>query len=342
MLDYEKRSRHRGVYFALNRCLAKAYLSNLWDGDQDPPVYVRKAESLVKGLQSEAKITDDTLEWAGKTLRKWELSLDLVRVFWRAGHLSKARRQFEQLAEINLIIEKGKATLPDLELSYDDQGEVRNLAIQVKREEGFLNLAAGQMNQRDKNMAMAKKSWEAARIAFLDARIAVKQWRGHDTRMFVDVNLFLAETQTKLRNKDYLDEAISSFEEELKRISEEIGSRCRRACDIECKLNAAKLGRGNRSDVDEVELSSEDLLRHNEATLGSNHDRTIECAAQLREVYVRKGEMENVKALSTKYEKLAPLETPIGGPEVRPMTEGMFVLAPLAVFLSAAVMEYII
>jgi tetratricopeptide (TPR) repeat protein len=293
--DDIRKQRCRGAYFALNQRLVKAYLSGPRE-DKSRSDFTN-AENLVQTLQREATTADDTFPCAGKTLRKWDLSLDMVRVLWESGKLDKAWQQFEEIKKINIVIDKRDAILPDFQIPSNPQDskyeekirqELQRLATMVKCEQGLLNLATGQEHYRKKDMREARRSWEAAREAFLDAKVAVEQWFSHDSRQLANIELHLAEAYMKVGRKEDLCAVVSTFERELEQVSERVGNRCRRACDIEYKLNAARLERGSHDDVEQVELSSRQLFEHNQITLGSDHDRTIECAAQLREAYVRR------------------------------------------------------
>jgi hypothetical protein len=173
----KKRRRQRSTYFQLNNLLMKTYLFR--PKDEMSLHYLEQAERLVRKMQEEVARGDDTVVWAGRPLRAWDLALDLVRVHWKSDEFAKARTGITEIRAVEVKFQGREAVLPQARGTWADPKDklgLRMLAIRVKREESLLNFAHGNKLSYNNKHSKARSRWEAAHDACLEAQSAVQQW----------------------------------------------------------------------------------------------------------------------------------------------------------------------
>jgi len=250
-----------------------------------------------------------------KLVRGWELTLDLIRVYCYSETWEEAKKLFNDTSEINITIELvGGVEVPvmqpieeiksglvdDTTKSVVDLKTIRErslwmLGIRRKREEGRYYLLRGQ--DAKMNGAPARDiqgSWESAHEALHIAKVAVRYWFGED-EMLHEVLMHIAEVDTQLGTKKGLEKAGPIFAKAWDRVKQRHGSDCKRAWDVECRINAVRLK--TKSDLNTATRSLEDLLDRYEKRFTKQARATVNCAYQLREAYIachRYGEVDKL------------------------------------------------
>jgi hypothetical protein len=308
----DEKSKQARVSFHLVRQLIKVYLAH--PQDDDSIEYWLKAEALMKKLQQDAPQMEKLdLEWAKFTSPTLEIQLDKVRVLWKSGSLQDARRELS-----DIINSTGVLTIQEGQLLEPLQGEgrlaslgtpnnrveeekirkyIRDIQLRVTRESGLLYTIEGDLYDQS-NTKLAHKSWQKAREALLLARHAVRKWFSDDTALYAELSVEIAVVNTKIGTSNLVDEAIRTLGAACRRVKDRYGS-CRRAWDLEQKLNDARL-KSEHLVADGTE-SSRELLELYEQRLGKEKMATKKCALQLANGLMLMGKLEERVALGERY-----------------------------------------
>jgi hypothetical protein len=310
MIEEKKRRRDRSIYFQLNGLLTKTYLFR--PKDELSLEYLEQAEKLVRKLQEEVASGDDTVVWAGRTLRAWNLAVDLVRVHWKSGEFVKAWTGFTDIRKVGVKFEGREAVLPQARgVSYDskDKQELRKLAFRVKREESLLNLAHGDKLDYNNKQSKARGCWEAAHDACLEARSTVQQWFPTDKTLLSETDEDIVKIWLKLGGKDHLNKAENILKRVMHPADGEAGmgvdgkaialDPSRQSLGIVSKrkelerrylLNAIRLKRGESADPDDRIVNSlTRLVVDTRENLGNSDELTDTCDRLLVDAYKATG-----------------------------------------------------
>ncbi|CAI9637379.1 unnamed protein product [Alternaria burnsii] len=312
-VEDKTRRRRRSVYFQLSKLLAKAYLLRAKDERSLELQYFEKAEMLIKGLQSQVDKGDDTVVWAGRRLRAWDLELEMVRVFWESEQFDKAWTRFRNVSKIGVKVEDGQPVLPQprgASCDWKDEQELRKLAIRVKREEYLLNLAHGKKHNFNGKKGKATSCWDAAYDACADLEIAVERWFPEDDTWNFEIEEDKANILVKLGSEKNLDDAEAILKKVLESCSLE-GEHAdeQRAWKAKYGLDHIRFQRKNPGDLGKASKSLEELVWDTGAALGINHAFTVRCVELLKEVYIATGnepyalELEKEYGRSPRFEK---------------------------------------
>ncbi|KAF2789212.1 hypothetical protein K505DRAFT_284791 [Melanomma pulvis-pyrius CBS 109.77] len=322
-LPEAKAQRRQRIHFWLGRQLVKAYISR--PPDDMSWSYWEKAEKLVIRLLKEAKESANNSSgymWAGNPVLAWEISLDLVRVYWESKRLHEAEQQLGLMDQIKVQLEDGKVKFPaikdivpaledpaaqNVEAMAERSNTLKKLAIQVKQEEGLLHLATGRKHASQKAPGLARDCWKAARDALSTAELALRQSLPEEKEMQSFVAVHIAVANTKIGTREALRKAEQTLTDELKKVQRDYGPDCQRAWEMERKLNAVRL-QGDKSQISVAMNSSMMLLGFYEETFGENSGPAIKCASQLREAYVKLGRLQDAHDLAKKVLGMPPSE----------------------------------
>ncbi|KAJ4303458.1 hypothetical protein N0V90_002353 [Kalmusia sp. IMI 367209] len=263
------------------------------------------ARDIVKGQIRKAELWRDTPESRFRILtRRWELSLDLARVYYYLKEWDSAEEELRSMDRINITIEQGRnrvevPVLIDIEeinsgITGTDNRSVRlrdkrretlrKLAIRKKWEEGLLHLEKGQYEKAVGKKSEAVSSWVTAKKALRIAEVAQKRWSS-DREKHDEILVSIADAETWLGSKEGLKSAHRTFERVLTETEKTYGSDCKRAWDMRCRVNAVRL-RTNR-DLDIAIPSLESLLVKYKTRFGPQAAATVRCAYQLEEAHVK-------------------------------------------------------
>jgi hypothetical protein len=325
LVDHDSREEKRKrfvIRYKLDQQIMKTYLSRPSEkSSYSINPYWKAAETIVTNQIEEAKSWKDTADHNFENqMRKWDLSLDLVRVRYYLKQWAEAEKELDSLDEINITISHGEAILDDhvdlrsgikgtqsdqIQIEEKRRAEFRHIAVRKAWVEGLFHLEKGQHAEVRGDKTGAKKSWEAAKKALDVAEIALGSWEPKsETRAKVLVNI--ADVNTKLGTKKGLEQALKTFEDTLKEIEIKYGSNCMRAWDMQCRINAVRLKTGR--DLDKAVSSLESLLGHYEEKFGGQAAPTVRCTHQLMEAYAKTNRWRDVEMLSTRTQVRPRLE----------------------------------
>jgi hypothetical protein len=341
------------IRFSLVNQLVQAYLSH-----SEETMHCNEAEQLLEQELKHVKHASRHvyLEPVGsKPLLEWKLTLDSVRVLRESQKFELAKEKLDTLDRISIHLENNVPTLhPDeheqgqlwealfRSLRLKSEGvlettkareerrtRLRRLGVQTQKDISYYHLAIGRDHELRHDLKSAKQSWAAAKNALLIARAACKKWfRANDE--FKQVELAIAEVDTKIGTVDGLRKARKVFEETLAETQSLFGSDCRRAWELECSINAVRLKEGQVSEIKETVRFLEQLLEKYESRFGQHCATTVRCARQLREGYVKQGRWEEAERLTENH------DLPALGPQGRGSWKGSLgILSGFLVFLSA-------
>lgn len=270
----------------------------------------RIATKLMKDVDS-WKQTDYAFE---NKMKKWELSLDLVRVRYYLKQWDEAKEQLDLIDEINITISDETTTvIPEpiladpaelglgingtlsfqIEAEDERRARFRHIAVRKAWIEGLFYYERGQHADARGKRSEAKQFWESAKEALSRANLARISWEPKSETL-AEISVHLADANTKLGTG--LEKALSTFKDALEDVKKKYGSRCMRAWDLECRINAVKLK--TRRDLDKVVSSLENLLGHYEASFGEQAAPTVRCANQLMEAYAKTNRWRDAEKLS--------------------------------------------
>jgi hypothetical protein len=316
--DDTKARRKDIIWFRLGQQLVKTYLSR--PKGQSPQPNLVKAEKLALALYTDAGAKaagTNSLKWAGSKVLKWECLLDLVRVYWESDQIEKASKELQTMRMIKVCVDKGKATLPEhaelpdilarTDLNEGELARIQNLSLKVRYEEGLLFLAEGEKFTKQKELERARQSWSAARKAFEDVLIAIKEWFGDDHPWLNDVRVSLADAIIKGASPQNLHQAERALDAAHQNILVEFGRNSRKVWSIERKLNAARLSLGDAGHAAQVEISSRRLLQAFEQSDLRDREAVEHCAEHLRDALIRLGRRAEAQNLSERFSNLPQL-----------------------------------
>jgi len=251
-----------------------------------------------------------------KLVRGWELALDLIRVYCYSEKWEEAKKLFNDTRKIDLTTESaGGAEIPLMQTIEEIKSGLANnttksvvdlktererslgmLAIRRKREEGRYYLLRGQNAKMNGAPARdIQSSWKSAHEALHIAKVAVMYWFG-EHEMLYEVLMHIAEVDTQLGTRKGLKKAGPIFESAWERVKQRHGGDCKRAWDVECRINAVRLK--TKSDLNTATRSLEDLVDRYEERFTKQARATVSCAYQLREAYVVCHRYDEVDKLS--------------------------------------------
>jgi len=315
-IDEKKLRRRRSVYFQLGKLLAKAYRLRAKDEKSRELHYFKEAEKLIDCLQRKIASGDDTVVWAGREIRAWELELEMIRVFGESKQFDKAWTRFKSVSNIGVKVKNHEAVLPQpigASHSSKDEQELRRLAIRAKREECLLNFAHGQKHDFNDKKRMARRSWKAAHDACICSKIAVQQWFSTDDTLNFEIEEDEAKILVRLGSKENLDTAEMIFERVLRSCSEGGEYACEhKAWDIQSRLAEIRLKRRNPGDLESARESLEELVKVTRASLGVQNVLTDRCAELLIEALRAKRKTKKAVELEKDTKEAFELEKEFG------------------------------
>jgi tetratricopeptide (TPR) repeat protein len=251
--------------------------------------------------------------------RRWELSLDLVRVCCYLKQWGRVEEALKSTDRVNIAIRpndrKDMPTFTDMEgvrRIIDEAGNrgmkrpkereglrredaLRKLAAKRKLEQGLFYRERGLHEEACGNKSEAVSSWKSAREALRIAEVALREWSPKDER-YEEVLVYIAEANTRLGARGDFKEAYNTFERALRRTEKNYGSHCKHAWDMECRMNAVKLRTGQ--DLKTAVSSLTSLFAKYKDRFGEKAAATVRCFYQLEEAYIKSGQWDEASALS--------------------------------------------
>ncbi|OAL05015.1 hypothetical protein IQ06DRAFT_103584 [Phaeosphaeriaceae sp. SRC1lsM3a] len=302
--DGQTRRRQRNAYFQLNLALVKGYLfrpkGDAW------LERLEKAQELVRRLQEEAASDDDTILWGGKTLRTWNLDIELVRVLWKSNDFEAAKVGLRNIGKINFRFIDREAVLPshhDVPYSFKDKGELQILAIRAKREHSLLELAHGDKHEYNGRQTKARSCWRAAYDACCEAQIAVEQWSLTRNNISSEIREDKAKILFRLGGKKNLDMAENILQRVMHPANVETGMRVdgelvateprqrfgnmyrRKELERAYLFYAIRLKRRESADLKNIGDCLEKLVKATGENLGEYHELSTACIRLLVDAY---------------------------------------------------------
>ncbi|KAJ4290525.1 hypothetical protein N0V90_010742 [Kalmusia sp. IMI 367209] len=295
-------ARRLDIRYWLDQQRIKIYLGFPVDEqDRSPSTYWEGARAIIDRQIEQAKAWRNTETNRFKVqMRRWELSLDFIRVShylkdWKnaEAHLKSLEKlniklgSSDQIPRLNDIDElksgiDGLATgeLLSLELTKERRGSFRKLAIKKMWVEGVVHLEKGDQEDERGRGLEAIRCWTSAEEALRIAQTAWECWFP-DEEMYEELSINLAETETKLGTTEGLRRAFETFEKALRSVETRHGSDCKRAWDMRCRIYAVRLR--TNSELDQTAKSLQSLLAKYETRITKKGAATVRCRRQLEE-----------------------------------------------------------
>ena len=258
------------------------------------------------------------------SMRKEELELDLFRVHCYLESWEDAEKQLKSMNAVSITVHRNNGNeVPVMQVKeginwklngnmvehvrLNDERErfLKMLGIRKKWEEGQYYFLKGRQAKMDESTATSVRWWELAREALHFAKVALTHWPV-EQEMLYEVMIHIAEVDTKLGTNEGLDNAAQILEDARTRIQGIHGSDCKRAWDVECKINAVKLRR--KSDLNTAIHSLEALLGRYETRFSKQAKVTVNCAFQLQEAYVACNRWDEVDKLSERMPTMTKID----------------------------------
>lgn len=283
----------------LGRNLIKAYLSR--PSGRNARLYWDKSEKILQELTNDAGT-------AKKPTLRWDLLLDRVAVCRKSQRYREAWKALKPLEKFKLHVQQEKPILPNRHTVGPDLNpeQRKRLAIRVRREEGLIRLARGQ-NLNDRNRTWwADRDLRAARSAFKDCKVAVKQWFRKNKEWAMEIKGNIADADTKIATPELLTEAEEILRKRLKVLKRDFPGGRQRIWDTECKIAAVKL-KGSKEWIAEAASILQSVLESAESFYGDAHNdgqvhsATRNYAYQYRKALVKAGRNSEVVQLEKRF-----------------------------------------
>jgi len=289
--------------FRLDRKLAQAYVDRALAGKN-----VERHRDWGKGATLLKTLIQEAGE-ANHSLLKWELVLDLIRLYGLSNQCGRAWEQLRLMRMFKVRIRKGHAVLVNQKAlkkaipQWEDAGlqkKVHMLIIRARHEEGHVYLAAGHNYFEDGKKKRAFQSWKSAKQAFLESKHALKDWLPEESEFLVQIEGSIADANCNIGT----DELLSEAEDMLKRHIEQLRDvevSDKRVWDTEYRLAAVCL-KGNEAKFKEAIQVLEHLTKSHSELLGKSNGDTQKCASLLRNAYLQVGLGSEARQLEMTYE----------------------------------------
>lgn len=290
---------HRGnqAKVWLNQTLAQAYKARASTAKySERRKYIDKAEVLFKALIKEA-------DEVKLRFLKWDLVLELTRLYWESNECTKAWKQLESMQMFRFTLEEGRVVMvndtvlmKELPKWNENDKKSRLLVIRVQYEEGLVHLETGNAHAAKGKLKLAIQSWTSAKEEFSKSTQALHTWLPDEKELLLQIEESIADADRAIGTPDLLEDAESKLKEHITLLRDNFKASDKRLWETECRL-ARVLSKGGHDKLEEAIELLVHLYESHSKHLGKESGETLKTASLLRDVYILAGQESKAREL---------------------------------------------